>query len=886
MALIVMFFTLNAWFPMTKPNAATIQHRSNNSRKITSVTSEMPLLFIENVGQFHKDTRFKVLNSESAIWLAEDALWITSSKRINREDNQTNSNNNIITIQKLNPDYQEYLVENIRISFTGSNPSPSLTPIDRLDTHVSYFLGNEPDLWYSDVPVWRGIRYNDIYPGIDLEVSGDEGSLALKILASNGGKLNDIRLKVEGANKIEIIDETIYIGTEIRDLNFPLLNVETSVNNILSEIITNRKVDGNEIINPFTLYPSNQIISNDLWTPLRFGVLIGEEGSNKAQALVVDENGYSYISGWTNSSLFPTNPGSYKTNLSGPSDVFIIKLNPDGEFEYTTFLGGKSAECDYSYCKLALDNNGNVYITGYTSSSDFPISDNAFDKTYNGSHDAFLSKLNPDGNKLVFSTYLGGSDEDHAHAIMVDDNGNTYVAGYTLSKDFPTTDGVFAKSIRGAMDVFITKVDNNGSNLVFSTYLGGSGDHDAAGDIILDDVDNIYIVGSTDSDDFPMLNPIQSNHLGSGSSDVFLTKLGREGREIKYSTYLGGRRDDYASSIVSDINGDIYVTGRTKSEDFLENFTENQNNGDFDAFVVKLNRSGTDLIYATYIGGWHIDVGYDIAVDSKGSAYITGYTMSSNFPTTKFATNQTFSGGDCINEFGIEYPCADAIIASLSPDGKSIEYATYVGGSSDDRAGNIVFRKLQDRSEEMFIVGHTSSGVFWNNLNDVPKNNEDETTYGFLIKYGIDTLKYIFMPLSSSKKWFDDFETEDNDNFDSADPLTQFQQEYTGYYDDEKDYFSFYIPQCGTVSISMITDLDPFPGGREYSIVQLLLYSDSDRETYLAREAKPPFLIEKIIEKPGKFYLLIYTDPNFTDPTQDYKLHVNFSNGFDCLASK
>ena len=356
---------------------------------------------------------------------------------------------------------------------------------------------------------------------------------------------------------------------------------------------------------------------------------------------------------------------------------------------YSTYLGGSGA--DYGF-GIAVDGSGNAYITGTTSSTDFPTM-NPLQPAYGGGlYDAFVAKLNPAGSALVYSTYLGGSGGDYGSGIAVDSSGTAYVTGQTYSTDFPTMNPL-QPAYGGGGDAFVAKLNPAGSALVYSTYLGGSALDFGAG-IAVDSLGNAYVTGGTNSANFPTMNPLQPVF---GGGDAFVAKLNPSGSALVYSTYLGGSGGAYGSGIAVDGSGNAYVTGNT-STDFptMNALQPAYGGGLYDAFVAKLNPAGSALVYSTYLGGSGDDVGIGIAVDSSGSAYVTGATDSTDFPTMNPLQPSNAGGGD------------DAFVAKLNPAGSALVYSTYLGGSGDDVGIGIAV----DSSGNAYVTGWTYSTDF------------------------------------------------------------------------------------------------------------------------------------------------------------------------------
>jgi hypothetical protein len=305
-----------------------------------------------------------------------------------------------------------------------------------------------------------------------------------------------------------------------------------------------------------------------------------------------------------------------------------------------------------------VDSSGNAYITGLTESKDFPTTGGAFQTTFVGTgadlFHAFVTKLNSTGSALLYSTYLGGTSYDGGAGIAVDLSRNAYVTGGTVSNDFPTTKDAFQTTFAGGGDVFVSKLNIAGSALVYSTYLGGN-DIDAGSGVAVDSSGNAFVTGQTYSSDFPVTAGAFKTTFGGGEDsfvrDAFVTKLNSTGSALLYSTYLGGSGDDVAAWIVVDSLGNAYITGDTQSIDFpvtAEAF-QSTYGGHEDAFVSKLNSTGSALAYSTYLGGSSFDAGVGIAVDSSGNAFVQGDTASDNFPTTE-GVLQPSSGGTFVSK--------------------------------------------------------------------------------------------------------------------------------------------------------------------------------------------------------------------------------------------
>ncbi|MFB3895136.1 MAG: SBBP repeat-containing protein [bacterium] len=421
-----------------------------------------------------------------------------------------------------------------------------------------------------------------------------------------------------------------------------------------------------------------------------------------------------------------------------------------GQLVYSTFLGGSGDEHGNN---IAVDSIGNVFITGYTSSTDFPTTSGIFDDQYNGNPtDTYVVKLNSTGSAMVFSTYIGGTNEDRGRDIKIDNSGNICIIGYTQSSDFPVTIGAYDTTYNEGYDIFVTKLNNTGTGLVFSSYLGGSlADQGYA--IALDSIDNIYITGITNSSDFPVTTSTFDTSF-NGNTDVFLCKLNSTGTSLVFSTYLGGGGSEQSNSICIDKSNNILITGFTQSTDFPYTLTAYDTifngSGNKDIFICKFNPLGSALDYSTFLGGSQDEEGTDIAVDNIGNAYITGYTSSStSFPITIDAFDTSYNLG------------IDAFVAKLNEDGSSLVYSTFLGGNLDDRGEGIAV----DNNGNAYITGSAYSPNFPVSLNayDTSQHGSGDVYISVLNNLGIVLLYSTFIG-GNTEDWGNRIALDHNNN--------------------------------------------------------------------------------------------------------------------------
>ena len=376
---------------------------------------------------------------------------------------------------------------------------------------------------------------------------------------------------------------------------------------------------------------------------LVYSTYFGGSGGDVGGGIFVDSSECIYIVGTTNSTDLPlVNP--FDDTLGGFVDGYVAKLSSSGnELIYSTYLGGTYGNhcegCDYPY-GIEVDSSGCAYVAGWTFSEDFPV-ENPYDGTFNGADDVFLTKFSPEGNTLVYSTYLGGPLPDECDGgLAVDSDGCAYVTGLTYW-DFPVQNG-YDMSYNGEEDSFLTKFSPEGNTLVYSTYLGGEKE-EWGWDVAVDDSNCAYAIGFTRSSNYPTMNAYDDSFNG-GYSDVYITKFSPQGDALEYSTFLGGSNQDGGIAVAIDDEGCAYVTGHTESNDFpMVNTFDGTYNGDTDVFVTKLSSTGNKLEYSTYLGGSAYELGHGIDVDYDGSAYVFGYTRSSEFPVEN-AFDDTYNG--------------------------------------------------------------------------------------------------------------------------------------------------------------------------------------------------------------------------------------------------
>jgi hypothetical protein len=387
----------------------------------------------------------------------------------------------------------------------------------------------------------------------------------------------------------------------------------------------------------------------------------------------------------------------------------------DPSLYYSTYLGGNGGDTGNA---IALDSVNCAYVTGSTTSTNFPTSGSPkpYQSTYGGDTDAFVTKLRYDGEAIIYSTYLGGNNYDVGNGIALDSSDDAYIVGSTSSANFPTTANVFQPTFGGNTDAFVAKLDPSGSTLLYSSYLGGS-DIDYGQAIAVDPVGNMFVTGYTQSTDFPTANPIQSGNSGNG--DAFVAEIDAslaQNQQLVYSTYLGGSSADSGQGIAVDIGDNAYVVGFTYSTNFpTYNPYQAANAGTVNAFITKLSAGGTSFVFSTYLGGVGDDRAWAVALDSSDNIYVTGSALTACSPASSTTTmcnpTSTFptTAGAFQNSATKQSPgYSDVFVSKLNFLGNALVYSTLLGGSLTDSAAGIAV----DSSGNAYVTGYTQSPDF------------------------------------------------------------------------------------------------------------------------------------------------------------------------------
>jgi len=661
-------------------------------KKVKESYSRIPLSFEANHGQADKRVKFTSRGSGYSLALAPTTFTLAVAHNKNKEKSATRSSASTSVLQT---------------TLLGANAAAELTGVEQIITRTNYFVGSDPRKWKTNVPNYAKVKYSGVYPGVDLVFYGNQNLLEYDFTVSPGVDPGVIALGFEGVTDMRVDEKgDLILRTEAGEVrqSKPVVyqQIDGARQNIpASYLIKDKKQIAFQIAN----YDRSKPLVID--PTLAFSTYLGGGSNDSGSGIVVDSSGNAYITGNTSSTNFPVTPGAFQTQLASfpEPDAFVTKMNATGTaLIYSTYFGGGTRD---SGNDIAVDGAGNAYITGLTDSGDLPTTPGAFRTTivsgdefnafamklnatgtalvystylgpilgtgiavdsagnafitgqatgnypttpgafqtvFGGASDAFVTKLNATGTALVYSTFVGGSGIDSADDIAIDSGGNAYITG-SGQAGFPVTPGAFQTVFNGLNDAIVTKLNSTGTALVYSTFLGGSG-NDGGGGIAINAAGNAYVTGSTDSSNFPVTPGAFQTTKGAGL-DAFVTEVSTAGNALAYSTYLGGDGLDFGTDIALDAAGNASAVGLTGSTDFptTTDAIQSAYGGNNDAFITRLNAAGTGLVFSTYVGGANGDIGTSVFVDAAGSIYVTGSTGSANFPVTPGAFQTLFGGG-------------------------------------------------------------------------------------------------------------------------------------------------------------------------------------------------------------------------------------------------
>lgn len=679
--------------------------------QLTESYGKLPLSFEKNTGQTDSRVKFLSRGSGYSIFLTQtEAVLVLREPDPNAGLNKKTAQNHASYLAPVDSPTSTSKSSVLNMRLVGANSKAQAVGSDPLPAKSNYFIGNNPKNWLTEITNYGKVQFRNAYPGIDLVYYGSQRQLEYDFIVAPGADPRVINIVFDGAQSLEIDkngDLLIKTFSGVIRHHKPVVYQEkegkktpVSAHYILKS--------GNQIGIALGVYDKTQKLFID--PVLSYSTFLGGSSRDVGYGIAVDNSGNAYITGFTGSLNFPVTAGVFQPTRNQLSEGFIAKLNSSGTaLVYSTYLGGNGGDAGYD---IALDANGNAYVTGITSSSDFPTTPGAFQLTKAGLIDSFVTKLNASGSALIYSTYVGGGGEEYAAAIAVDAQGNAHCTGTIIEGNFPVTPGAFQTTFRGGYedpsewgDAYVYKLNASGTALIYATYLGGT-DSENGVDIKIDSEGYACVIGSTNSTDFPVSSNAYQKHLGTTSSparasnwaDIFVTKFNLTGTGIIFSTYIGGNLGDNAGGIAIDAANNIFIAGSTNSTTYpIVNALQTSFAGYSDAVVTKLNASGSAVLFSTYLGKSDLDDAVNIGLDAMGNAYVMGYTYSADFPMVN-PIQANFAGS------------SDVFVAKINPTIPALTYSTYLGGSSFE--GLLYGDIAVDSTGNAYITGVTTSHDF------------------------------------------------------------------------------------------------------------------------------------------------------------------------------
>ena len=631
----------------------------------------LPLSFISNAGQTDQQVKYYAKGPGFGVYFTPEKVVFSLVRGTSSPETRKGDSRISSPNGTLSARSRGHQGIALAMEFIGVNPKVTVEGRAVAPGKVNFFLGNDPANWRAGLSTYREVVYRDLWQGIDGIFRGVDGQIKYEFVVHPGASVDSILLAYRGIEDLSL--------NSVGDLV-----LKTSVGEIIDE-------------RPYTFEKTGETR-----TP-------------------VDSR---YV-------LHPQKDGSvaYGFEIVGDHDS-ESELVIDPGLEYSTYLGGGSSDGCYD---VAVDSAGSAYLVGRTRSVDFPTMVGAFQGSKSGGQDGFVTKLDPSGTSIVYSTYLGGGGLDQTESIVVDLSGHAYVLGTTTSSDFPVTPGAF-QSTRGTsnVDSFVTKLSPNGSSLVYSTYIQNA----APAAIAVDAGGLAFVVGQSSGGAAVTGGGYQTINRGGGG-DAYVAKLNAAGSSLVFGTYLGGSGVEIALDLAIDAAGSPYVVGTTRSSDFpiTPGAFQTTRSGGVDGFVTKLTPDGSALVYSTLLGGSAPGIFSEesdgVAVDAAGCAYVTGATQSVDFPTTPGAFQTSYGGG------GI-----DSCLSKLKADGSGLVYSTYLGGSDSEGPTKDV---EVDGSGSAYVYGATRSPDFplVNPIQSTLKGPQDV----FVVKFSPDGAGLLFSTL-------------------------------------------------------------------------------------------------------------------------------------------
>lgn len=697
----LLFFLLFAAYNFSVPNTNTLGISPEEDTEKTTVLKSyvnLPLIFEENMGQV--DSKVGFLSRAPGYTFLFNELDI------------------VIALQSDKKSPQSVF----KLAFLGHN-NPSVNGEGVLKSYSNYFLGNSSNSWITKVPHFSRVVYSNLYPGIDAVFYGNNQKIEYDLIVTPGADPSKIQFSLSGIESLSFQNGSLKIGMKNAEeviMEKPIVyqDIDGLRKDVLGEFVLLAH-SGDTYMLGFSIgeYEASQSLVID--PIINYSSYIGGSRETTVAGVSIDEEGNAYITGKTYSLDFPIlSPSLAPSTILENAAAFVTKISSDGtELLYSTYLGGSTVDSENNASKtfgnsIAVDINGNAYVTGFTNAKDFPTTTSLSYEVDITKGSAFVTGIDPSGSSLLFSSYLGGNEYTAGNSITVDLKGNVYITGETIATNFPTKNPLYATNITtGSSIAFITAVAHDGSSLIYSTYFG-SNKKTSGNAIAVDKYGNAYITGIAGQGLPTVGDPLQIGAKSGG----FVAKIASGGTKLIYSSYLGNS----GTGIAVDKKGNAFVVGQTSSPNFplkgrpIAPKANSTNTG----FITGINPDGTNLIFSKYLGGSsNKDKLSGVSVSSSGNLYLTGITYSLDFPLK----GKTISP-NAIAGRGVGF------VTVLKKKAKGMIYSTYLGGGAGDKGTDI---KIGERGEA-YVVGSTYSLDFPKKGAELSPDANPENGVGFI----------------------------------------------------------------------------------------------------------------------------------------------------------
>ncbi|MEZ4827258.1 MAG: T9SS type A sorting domain-containing protein [Bacteroidia bacterium] len=687
-------------------------------------TPPSQVFFEKNLGQFEPSIRFQSRVGDVQFRFLADGVSYAMTREVEKTREKPLALYQNYQWAGSHESEYEALVWNIR--FAGISPKATLAGSDQISGEIHYLLGNNPDLWINNIHRFGEIWYQSVYEGIDLRYYGTEkNQIKYDFIIHPYAQIDQIQLLPEGIISWDTgaSGECVF-HTEWGTVADAAPVAWQQINGKIQAVGVNYKQmpDGSIGFTTDENYDPSAVLIIDPLTLTWSTFLHASTSDDYVFAVDRDADNYVYLTGYTKSTAFPITPGVYQGIYAGAIDGFITKMDPNGTaLVFSTYIGGSDWELPYA---IAVTGSKEPIIAGFMNSGNYPVTPGALQISSGGGlSEGFVTRLTSDGSGVVYSSYFGGADRDYIYDMVINAAGEAYLTGYTLSNNFPLTSGAYCSTPGGLGDIFVARVNAAGTGLVYSTLVAGTS-YDIANTIAVNSAGDAFVGGNTGSDNLPSTPgtfQTSPNYPGPGTpEDAFVFRLSADGSGLQYFTYLGGTDSDVIYSLDINSNDEVFAAGVTFSPNFPATSGAYQTSpspgfGMGDLFAVRLNNTGSSLLYSTYLGGSDVDFCKSVRINEYNEAHILGATRSADYPVT--------AGSASYNAM------YDVSVSVLDAAGKNLLHSALWGGSYNEypRAsggihlqGDKLTLALTTHSPNMPITAGAFQGTKLNGTSDAP----------------------------------------------------------------------------------------------------------------------------------------------------------------------